>query len=1485
MTKVLSVTEVQDRLADLERRLSQTLAELQPAPVDSQRERETLVAQIQALVHALASWEQRLAEAERDRRTLEKDYRRLQSEFLAQLAAAERRAHALEIKVLRLQNELRGRRRRGTTRYSPPRADLELNELAGADGQAAVEHEPSLAAPAAPATPPDDALRTGMRSVLAPLGAGFDRLREQLYYRYYLRRPDWEALLLLARSEYFDRAYYLAVNADVAGTGMDPLIHYVDYGAAEGRNPGPSFDSAFYLAANPDVAAARLNPLVHYLQYGIAEGRASRRAAPQVSGGKKIVVYTAIAGGYDDLKMPEVFSEHCDYVCFSDRELPGDHGWEVRPFDYLSADPRRTARYVKVHPHVYFPDYECSIWIDANLLIKKDITEFTTALSPDVPMATYLHPYRDCIYAEGEECAQREFDDADTIRTQLERYKHAGYPPNNGLNETNVLVRRHQDERVIRVMNDWWREIENGSKRDQLSLNYAAHVNEVEIGALAERGISVRNDRRFQRYMHGELSNYRPAYLSDIDAEPRAARRMHAAYTRMPRPVTPALLAPCREKSADIVICIHNGLDDVKRCLAAVHDTLSANHRLVLVDDGSDAPTRDFLDGFIAAHPEAQLIRHPQAGGYTVAANAGLRASSADYVILLNSDTVVVENWALKLIRCAEQAPDIGMVGPMSNAASWQSVPECIDERRELVVNPLPPGFDVEHMDQLLELHSTAPLYPRVNLLNGFCLCIKRKLIDSIGLLDEASFPHGYGEENDYCFRAQDAGFALAVATDTYVYHAKSRSYTHARRKALSKEGTRAFRSKYPGPRIARAVESTRFNPMLERIREAARSWFGSESASQGPAARPAVLFVLPLAPGDPAAPAMLHAARAYRARNLAASIAVPEIYRSDYQAGADRDGAPLFQAYGSAEQLVTMARDFDTVVATGVQGPALLEPIARTVPTATPIYLAREFEFGRRTNSGFVQARRFGKALEAYVRIPRAVVAAESPAIQEAIERRTGKAAFAVQPSAHPADASADMPPSGDPGGALSLLLLIERLCPGAEASTGTAEPEADRGDAGTPASGSPIERITRIAQMLPERYHYLEPELSLASITPGELAANRRFTDAMRLRGGPPAKALFVWFVPTFEHITRGTLRTVFMAAESFSKTWDTDNLFVLLGEPPDEQQRLDEQLNRACPSMKFSILYRPLDFEPADLPQADAAFCTSWTTAYALAKYNKCACKYYFLQEFEADRYPAGPVRAAIEHSCTLGFFGIANTPGVAAKLQAYDPWVSYFLPGLDRNIFFPGDIERSPEAPLRITFHAGNDGEGTAFHLGLEALRVVKEYFGEAVSISCAGVEFNPDAYGLQHTLEAVGPLNFFHEAAELYRNSDLGLIFLHGAHPSYHPLEFMATGCPLLTNFNPNNVWLFRDGFNVFYAEPSIEGVSLKLIEVLQDTETRRRVAANALATVGSMDWESGFAALRAFVEHPKPAIRPLLTELAPGDLVAAGQDGSEREAP
>jgi GT2 family glycosyltransferase/glycosyltransferase involved in cell wall biosynthesis len=247
----------------------------------------------------------------------------------------------------------------------------------------------------------------------------------------------------------------------------------------------------------------------------------------------------------------------------------------------------------------------------------------------------------------------------------------------------------------------------------------------------------------------------------------------------------------------EIVIPVYNALIDLKLCLESVKlKTDGFIVKVYIVNDGSDSLTTDWLREYCKHDPMFTLIEHEKNLGYTFAVNSGLKVTSAPYVITLNSDTIVTKGWLTGLVRCINSAPEIGIVGPLSNAASWQNIPDLYDETKNFAVNELPVDVKPDEIANIISLVSLR-LYPRLSFVNGFCFMIKQTVIQKIGYMDEETFPLGYGEENDFCVRASDAGFKLAIADDTYVYHAKSKSFGHERRKELSKNASNLLRKKH----------------------------------------------------------------------------------------------------------------------------------------------------------------------------------------------------------------------------------------------------------------------------------------------------------------------------------------------------------------------------------------------------------------------------------------------------------------------------------------------------------------------------------------------------------------------------------------------------------------------------------------------------------------------------------------------------------------
>lgn len=240
----------------------------------------------------------------------------------------------------------------------------------------------------------------------------------------------------------------------------------------------------------------------------------------------------------------------------------------------------------------------------------------------------------------------------------------------------------------------------------------------------------------------------------------------------------------------DIIVPVYNGLEDLKKCVESVKkNTDLSKHRLILVDDKS--PDSNVLPYLKSVESEAiHVIESPVNEGFSASVNKGMQYSERD-VILLNSDTVVTKGWVEKIIACAYSKRAAATVTPLSNAATLCSVPKFLQD------NVLPCGYDPEKMGALVE-HCSIRRYPRVTVAVGFCMFIKREVIEKIGYFDAETFGKGYGEENDFCHRAEQQGYMHLMCDDTFIYHKGTASFDSEEKRKLLEDHERILRERYP---------------------------------------------------------------------------------------------------------------------------------------------------------------------------------------------------------------------------------------------------------------------------------------------------------------------------------------------------------------------------------------------------------------------------------------------------------------------------------------------------------------------------------------------------------------------------------------------------------------------------------------------------------------------------------------------------------------
>jgi GT2 family glycosyltransferase len=283
-----------------------------------------------------------------------------------------------------------------------------------------------------------------------------------------------------------------------------------------------------------------------------------------------------------------------------------------------------------------------------------------------------------------------------------------------------------------------------------------------------------------------------------------------------------------RTQPVDLIVPVHNGLEHLMPCLESLHQNLSSSiRRIVIVDDGSDTETRAFIRAYEKKTANCLSCRNDDSLGFTRAVKRGLGVSESSHFIVLNSDTVVYEGWVDKLLAAACGSPDIGLIGPVSNAAAWQNVTEPLDPDGNFLRGEMLSSVDVQAV-QICAARSTSYANPYSPLVHGFCVMVNRDAYDAVGGLDEASFPRGYGEFQDLSIRLWDAGFKGKIVTECFVAHAGAGSLPLAQRAELSIAGRSKLYEKHTALRYLTFEASSIYSLPMKMFREGVSSMLAS---------------------------------------------------------------------------------------------------------------------------------------------------------------------------------------------------------------------------------------------------------------------------------------------------------------------------------------------------------------------------------------------------------------------------------------------------------------------------------------------------------------------------------------------------------------------------------------------------------------------------------------------------------------------------------
>jgi GT2 family glycosyltransferase len=212
-----------------------------------------------------------------------------------------------------------------------------------------------------------------------------------------------------------------------------------------------------------------------------------------------------------------------------------------------------------------------------------------------------------------------------------------------------------------------------------------------------------------------------------------------------------------------IIVLTWNGKEDTLECLRSLQKVTYPNFKVLLVDNASSDGTADVVQN---EFPNVEIIINASnlrfAGGNNIGIEKALD-QGAEYILLLNNDTVVEEDFLSHLVDAAENNVHVGMVGPKIYFHSdpnrlWYAGGK-IEWWKGWISHV---GVRENDVGQYNTQSAT-------DYITGCCLIVKREVAKKIGLLDESYFI--YGEDADWCLRTARAGYSLLYAPRAIIWH------------------------------------------------------------------------------------------------------------------------------------------------------------------------------------------------------------------------------------------------------------------------------------------------------------------------------------------------------------------------------------------------------------------------------------------------------------------------------------------------------------------------------------------------------------------------------------------------------------------------------------------------------------------------------------------------------------------------------------------
>lgn len=621
---------------------------------------------------------------------------------------------------------------------------------------------------------------------------------------------------VIEQSGLFDREWYLKQYPDVADTKIDPIVHYLRYGAAEGRDPNAEFSTWGYLDTYPDVVAHGANPFIHYIQYGKAEGRALLRkdyAAwiddyDRLSDDDREVFRRAIENFKQmpliSILMP-VYNTNRNYLerainsvidqsypnwelCISDDASTLPHVRETLDA-FARSDPRIKVAYRKSNGHIA---------ANSNSALELATGEYVALLDHDDELAEQAlfwfvrevlnHPNAEILYC-----------DEDKLNEHGRRYGALFKPDWNPamiMGQNYVchmsVYRRSLVERVggFRVGFEGSQDLDLllrcveliDPKRIRHIPRVLYHWRADAISTASEAGREAKpytwdaGARAIQEHLdrRGIAASVKPVIGQYYQVE----------YAPVPQPPKVTVIVPTALK-----------MDFVPRCIASVlKATTYPNLEIIIMADESHVKTaaqKKLLDE-IRADPRVRVhLYQDQPFNYARTNNRAVGMSDAPVICFLNDDVeVITRDWLEKLVARV-LLDGIGAVGAMLYYPT-----DCVQHAGVILGLGGTAGHQFHNMPRgSAGYYGRALLEQDLSCVTAACMVMRREIFDRVGGFNE-EYAVAFNDV-DLCIRVRQRGLRILWTPAVEMYHYESASlgkHNAPQRKALFQEEVKLMR-------------------------------------------------------------------------------------------------------------------------------------------------------------------------------------------------------------------------------------------------------------------------------------------------------------------------------------------------------------------------------------------------------------------------------------------------------------------------------------------------------------------------------------------------------------------------------------------------------------------------------------------------------------------------------------------------------------------